>query len=90
MLVPIVPLDLGDDCFDYIPTGILERLRTSERLRGLLANRHLRDYLTELDSSRQPSRAIERAMQEPLFIEFADECLRLINPDNQTQSLESS
>ncbi|KAM7537280.1 hypothetical protein Aperf_G00000060892 [Anoplocephala perfoliata] len=88
--VPIVPIDLGDDCYDYIPTRVLERLRTSRRLQELLSNRHLRDYLLDLDSSPRPAVAIEKAMREPLFIEFADECLRLVNPDNQIPSRQDS
>ncbi|VDD84142.1 unnamed protein product [Mesocestoides corti] len=75
----LVPLDLGDNCSDYIPTRILENLQNSKRLKELLSNRHLRRYLTCLDSSRHPAAAIEKAMKEPLFIEFADECLRVIN-----------
>lgn len=27
-LVPLVPLDLGDDCTDYVPTRLLEKLGT--------------------------------------------------------------
>ncbi|VDM30740.1 unnamed protein product [Hydatigera taeniaeformis] len=80
--VPLVPLDLGDDCSDYIPTRLLEKLRTSERLKELLSNRHLRDYLVDLDSSRHPAKAVEKAMKEPIFVEFADECLRLINEED--------
>ncbi|KAL7064452.1 hypothetical protein AAHC03_04756 [Spirometra sp. Aus1] len=76
-----VPLDLGDDSSDYVPTRLLERLRDSERLKELLHNKHLRDYLTALDCSRHPARAIEKAMKEPLFIEFADECLRILDPN---------
>ncbi|KAL5969910.1 Zinc finger HIT domain-containing protein 3, partial [Taenia solium] len=79
--VQLVPLDLGDDCSDYIPTRLLEKLRTSERLKELLSNRHLRDYLLCLDNSRHPAKAIEKAMKEPLFVEFADECLRLISQE---------
>ncbi|KAL5110128.1 Zinc finger HIT domain-containing protein 3 [Taenia crassiceps] len=79
--IPLVPLDLGDDCSDYIPTRLLEKLRGSERLMELLSNRHLRNYLAHLDSSRHPAKSIEKAMKEPLFVEFADECLRLINQE---------
>ncbi|KAM7537279.1 hypothetical protein Aperf_G00000060892 [Anoplocephala perfoliata] len=63
---------------------------TSRRLQELLSNRHLRDYLLDLDSSPRPAVAIEKAMREPLFIEFADECLRLVNPDNQIPSRQDS
>ncbi|BHF64055.1 Zinc finger HIT domain-containing protein 3 [Sparganum proliferum] len=79
-----VPLDLGDDSSDYVPTRLLERLRDSERLKELLHNKHLRDYLTALDCSRHPARAIEKAMKEPLFVEFADECLRILDPSFET------
>ncbi|VDN09896.1 unnamed protein product [Dibothriocephalus latus] len=81
-----VPLDLGDDSSDYVPTRLLEGLRYSERLKELLHNKHLRQYLAALDCSRHPAKAIEKAMKEPLFIEFADECLRILNPEQEVST----
>lgn len=61
-------------------------LEDSKKLEELLSNRHLREYLTRLDSSKHPAKAIEKAMKEPLFIEFADECLRVMNPENDNMN----
>ncbi|KER21566.1 HIT zinc finger [Opisthorchis viverrini] len=63
---------------DYVPLRKLELLRHSKHLKDLLSNPHLRSYLQNIDNSRRPDLAMEKAMREPLFIEFADECLRII------------
>ena len=44
---------------------------------GMLANPHLRQLLMELDASPAPQQALRRAMNIPVFTEFADECLRI-------------
>lgn len=52
----------------------------SEILKRLLQNEHLRDFLAGVDSSGNAWKAMKYAMLEPLFIEFADECLNIIEP----------
>lgn len=59
----------------YIPIG------NSERLRQLLRNPHLRDYIAQLDTTPDAWKAMKIAMLEPLFVEFADECMRIVEPD---------
>ncbi|THD22030.1 Thyroid receptor-interacting protein 3 [Fasciola hepatica] len=66
---------------DYVPIRKLHLLNTSEHLKGLLKNPHLRSYLTKLNHSARPDLLMSAALKEPLFVEFADECLRLINPE---------
>ena len=56
---------------------------TSEQLRGLLANKHLRELLREIDGSADPQAALERAMHIPVFREFADECIRTTGTPNE-------
>lgn len=51
---------------------------SSSELKELLANRHLRDMLVQVNSSNQISRDIEQAMQEPIFCEFASQCLEIV------------
>uniref|UniRef100_A0A182SG88 Zinc finger HIT domain-containing protein n=1 Tax=Anopheles maculatus TaxID=74869 RepID=A0A182SG88_9DIPT len=46
----------------------------------MLYNPHLRQLLTEIDNGRDGMNAVKVAMMEPLFVEFADECLRLVEP----------
>ena len=50
---------------------------SSEVLRRMLANPHLRPLLLEIDSSANRQQALQRAMRLPVFVEFADECLRV-------------
>uniref|UniRef100_A0A2M4C301 Zinc finger HIT domain-containing protein 3 n=1 Tax=Anopheles marajoara TaxID=58244 RepID=A0A2M4C301_9DIPT len=68
---------------DTVPQEKLELLGQSEHLKNLLANRHLRQLLQEVDCGWSGMNAIKVAMMEPLFVEFADECLRLVEPPEQ-------
>lgn len=43
----------------------------------MLANPHLCHLLVELDGSSSPQQAVRKAMNIPVFVEFADECLRI-------------
>lgn len=52
----------------------------SEVLQQILQNPHLQELLVSVDNSPNPEYAMQLAMQEPLFVEFADECLRVIEP----------
>jgi hypothetical protein len=52
----------------------------SEVLKQILQNPHLQELLVSVDNSPNPEYALQLAMQEPLFVEFADECLRVIEP----------
>ncbi|XP_068011101.1 zinc finger HIT domain-containing protein 3 isoform X2 [Melanerpes formicivorus] len=52
----------------------------SEELQGLLLNPHLRQLLLTLDQAEDKSSLMKKHMQEPLFVEFADCCLRIVEP----------
>jgi hypothetical protein len=52
----------------------------SEHLKSLLRNPHLRRILSELDSSKSPWKDMGKVMLEPVFTEFADACLSVIEP----------
>jgi len=49
-------------------------------LHDMLANRHLVRMLCHLDTVPWPDRHLEAAMHEPIFTEFVDECLRIVEP----------
>ncbi|XP_061389536.1 zinc finger HIT domain-containing protein 3 [Musca vetustissima] len=68
---------------DTVPKDKLQMLGNSESLKNLLYNPHLRNLLTEIDTAPNAWKAIRAAMQEPLFLEFADECLQIVEPQNQ-------
>ncbi|XP_053689635.1 zinc finger HIT domain-containing protein 3 [Sabethes cyaneus] len=74
---------------DTVEADKLELLRQSDHLKNLLYNPHLRQLLQEIDSASDARRAIRVAMMEPLFVEFADECLKVVDPPdaNETQEL---
>ena len=66
---------------DAVDPSKLEELCESEALKALLHNNHLREYLIQLTKSSTPARSMEQAMREPLFLEFADECLKVVEPE---------
>jgi zinc finger HIT domain-containing protein 3 len=65
---------------DSIPVETLKELSQSDELKTLLYNPHLRNLLREVDSEPQAWNAMKAAMMEPLFIEFADACLKVVQP----------
>ncbi|XP_053940719.1 zinc finger HIT domain-containing protein 3 [Cuculus canorus] len=65
---------------DRVPLQKLQLLGESEELRGLLLNPHLRQLLLTVDQAEDKSSLMKKYMQEPLFVEFADCCLRIVEP----------
>lgn len=65
---------------DTVPRNKLELLKNCKALQDLLYNSHLRNLLTEIDVAPDAWKAMKAAMQEPLFLEFADECLKIVEP----------
>lgn len=50
----------------------------SKELRDLLCNPHLRHLLESIDCADSKCDAMKLAMQEPLFTEFSDQCLKIV------------
>ena len=75
-----------DELGDRVPPELLNKLEENEKLKELLYNKHLRDYLLMLNGHRNPERAMERAMKEPIFVEFADECLKVVEPNTEDKA----
>ncbi|KAK4311037.1 hypothetical protein Pmani_017437 [Petrolisthes manimaculis] len=65
---------------DTVMPSVLEKLRDSEHLCCLLKNRHLRELLLEVDKSQNTELIMQRVMKEPIFTEFADEILQIVEP----------
>ena len=66
-----------------VPLDKLQLLAQSDKLKNLLTNKHLRDFLLFLDSTEEKAVLMRKAMREPLFVEFVDMCLETINPDKK-------
>ncbi|CAF98535.1 unnamed protein product [Tetraodon nigroviridis] len=67
-----------DDVTDKVPLQRLQLLGQSKELRDLLCNPHLRQLLESIDSADSKYDAMKVAMQEPLFTEFSDQCLKIV------------
>ncbi|KAM9615314.1 zinc finger HIT domain-containing protein 3 isoform 1-T1 [Morphnus guianensis] len=76
-----------DDEQDRVPLQKLKLLGESEELRGLLLNPHLQQLLLTVDQAEDKSSLMKKYMQEPLFVEFADCCLRIVEPPEKENIL---
>ncbi|XP_070598691.1 zinc finger HIT domain-containing protein 3 [Erythrolamprus reginae] len=76
-----------DDEDDRVPLQKLQLLKESEELRGILSNPHLRTLLLTIDQSKDKSGLLRKYMQEPVFVEFADCCLRTVEPEVKENEL---
>lgn len=68
-----------DDLIDKVPMDKLQLLGQSKELQDLLCNPHLRQLLRSIDGAESKEDAMKAAMQEPLFVEFSDCCLKTVN-----------
>lgn len=71
-----------DDIIDKVPLQRLQALGQSAALRDLLCNPHLRRLLRSVDDAESKEAAMKTAMQEPLFVEFADQCLKVVENES--------
>ncbi|KAM3965270.1 zinc finger HIT domain-containing protein 3-like [Aphomia sociella] len=65
---------------DTVPQEKLELLGKSSELKKCLENPHVRTILELLDNSPYPDEHIKKYMQEPIFTEFVDACLSVVEP----------
>jgi len=65
---------------DIIQQDILDKLGQNEKLKQMLENPHLQTILRHANSTDLPEEVMRDAMQEPIFLEFADTCLRTVDP----------
>lgn len=70
---------------DTVPPEKLQELRRSEELKSCLRNPYLRDIMKGILNSKNPTNAIALAMKEPLFVEMADACLKVIEPQEKLE-----
>ncbi|CAD6206032.1 GSCOCG00010002001-RA-CDS [Cotesia congregata] len=65
---------------DTVPREKLELLGHSEEVKKCLENPHVRDIAQAILNNPNPTKAIALAMTEPIFVELADACLRVVEP----------
>ncbi|XP_034476612.1 zinc finger HIT domain-containing protein 3 [Drosophila innubila] len=73
---------------DTIQPALLQKLDNYEPLRELLYNPHLRSLLQQIDVAHNANLTMTAAMQEPLFIEFANACLQVVEPMTEEERAE--
>ncbi|KAG5844386.1 zinc finger HIT domain-containing protein 3 [Anguilla rostrata] len=72
-----------DEQSDRVPLQKLKELGESKDLEALLCNPHLRQLLLTVDQAEDKAAIMKVAMQEPLFVEFADQCLKIVEPTTE-------
>nr|XP_045222962.1 zinc finger HIT domain-containing protein 3-like [Macaca fascicularis] len=76
----------SDEEEDRVSLQNLKNLRESATLRSLLLNPHLRQLMVNLDQGEDKAKLMRAYMQEPLFVEFADCCLGIVEPSQNEDS----
>ncbi|XP_063624826.1 zinc finger HIT domain-containing protein 3 [Cydia splendana] len=72
---------------DTVPQEKLKLLEESADLKQCLANPHVRELLKVLDSSPHPDALFQEYMQEPIFTEFVDACLKVVQPPEEDDQI---
>ncbi|XP_041979211.1 zinc finger HIT domain-containing protein 3 isoform X2 [Aricia agestis] len=68
-----------------VPIEKLKSLENSKELQECISNPHVREILQLLDKSPHPDKLMQEYMQEPIFTEFVDACLKVVQdePDDE-------
>ncbi|KAJ2949192.1 hypothetical protein O0L34_g6135 [Tuta absoluta] len=67
---------------DTVPLDKLKLLEQSSEVKQCLENPHVRKILQILDNSAHPDQLMQDYMVEPIFTEFVDACLKVVQPQN--------
>ncbi len=70
---------------DSLSNDKLKLLEDSQELKNLLGNEHLRNLLKKINETNEKSIdfQMDEAMHEPLFTEFADVCLKIVQDKSE-------
>ena len=68
---------------DTVPLEKLELLKGSEEVQACLKNPHVRDIVKAILNDINPTEAIRLAMMEPIFVELADACLKVVETSDE-------
>ncbi|XP_072277949.1 zinc finger HIT domain-containing protein 3 isoform X2 [Pyxicephalus adspersus] len=74
---------IEDDESDKVSLQKLKMLGESEEVKHLLLNPHLRQLVAALDQAENKDLELKKYMQEPLFVEFADQCLSIVEEEEK-------
>ena len=72
-------------CLCNVPTDFQTQFtEQSTDLKKCLDNPHVREILELLDKSPYPDELMKEYMQEPIFTEFVDACLKVVQPQDDS------
>lgn len=49
----------------------------------MLKNKDIRKIITNIDGAQDPETVLRTSMKEPIFSEFADQCLSIVEPKDE-------
>jgi len=73
------------DSEDFVNEEQLKKLESDSHLHHMLQNPHLQQLLRDVNSASDTKLCLDKAMKEPLFIEFAEQCLNVVDNHENTQ-----
>ena len=68
---------------DTVPLSNLESLRHSKEVKNCLKNEYVRDIMTHILKSDNPTETLAQAMTDPAFVELADACLKVVEGSDE-------
>ncbi|CAF0917134.1 unnamed protein product [Brachionus calyciflorus] len=82
-------LDFKNIESDFISIDKLRLLENSVELKEILRNKHLRELLINLNNTETDTidDKMDKAMQEPLFQEFSDACLKIVQNETELEKV---
>lgn len=83
------PLTYRFPTADTVPVEKLQALAHSDELKECLSNPHVRNILKSLVQSQTPETSITNAMKEPIFLELAHACLKIVEPEKFQHELDA-
>uniref|UniRef100_T1JGH9 Zinc finger HIT domain-containing protein 3 n=1 Tax=Strigamia maritima TaxID=126957 RepID=T1JGH9_STRMM len=79
-------LNFDEDRVD-LSEEILENLGRSNEVKDSLCNSDLRKILLWINNSKDPRKAIHTAMMEPIFVDFVDGCLNVVEKNDINEEM---
>jgi hypothetical protein len=52
-------------------------------IKSMLKNKDLREMITNIDSAQDPDMVLRSSMDEPIFSEFVNECVSIVEPTQE-------
>ncbi|XP_031552890.1 zinc finger HIT domain-containing protein 3-like isoform X2 [Actinia tenebrosa] len=68
---------------DRLSLSDLKKLEKCGVIESMLKNKDIRKMITNIDGAQDPEMVLRTSMKEPIFMEFADQCLSVVESKNE-------